>query len=245
MACYDDNSIYIAQERAPSVQYVRAPSSLGQTIHSTAKSIAIVPTAEAQLIDDPQPLEGYSLEEPKLASIVLPPPNFNCYQEPPTPQGEIRYVKHEEPTITKTIVQNFNSMKTVVKENNIHHQHNKTVVTNVNRNHWHTQRIVVKDNHFHHHLTNNVIKVADIHHQKIEQVRGESKTINDYKQTQRVEAPNCIVDSNNALLVERPAEDLRNGSEIINLVEPSVIIEDNGDNQAVQTLANQSQWWNQ
>ena len=139
--------------------------------------------------------EGYAPQEPApidITSLQLPPPNMNCYQEPPTPQGETKILRHEEAPVTKTIVQNFNSLKTVVKENTIHHQHNKTVVTNVNRNHWHTQRIVVKDNHFHHHLTNNVIKVADIHHQKIEQVRGESKTINDYKQTQRIEPAQCL-----------------------------------------------------
>jgi len=40
-------------------------------------------------------------------------------------------------------------------------------------------------------LINNLVRVSDVHHQKIEQVRGEGKTSNDYKQTQRVENSGC------------------------------------------------------
>ena len=136
-----------------------------------------------------QTLTTQQVGEP--TAVALPPPNYACYQEPPEPKGETRWLKYNEPTITKTIEQNFNTLKTSVKENNIHHQHNRTVIQNVNRNHWHTQRVIVKDNNFHHYLTNNVIRVNDIHHQKIEQVRGEGKTFNDFKQTQRVEPAQC------------------------------------------------------
>ena len=162
---------------------------------SSIAAIQLVSNANGNASSALANFEGYVPQEPvpiDITSLQLPPPNMNCYHEPPTPQGETKVLRHEEAPITKTVVQNFNSLKTVVKENTIHHQHNKTVVTHVNRNHWHTQRVVVKDNHYHHHLTNNVIKVADIHHQKIEQVRGESKTINDYKQTQRIEPAQCI-----------------------------------------------------
>ena len=75
-------------------------------------------------------------------AVALPPPNYACYQEPPEPRGETRWLKYNEPTITKTIEQNFNTLKTSVKENNIHHQHNRTVIQNVNRNHFHTHRII-------------------------------------------------------------------------------------------------------
>jgi hypothetical protein len=149
----------------------------------------------------PQSFDGYTSQEPPafdVASIQLPPPNMACYQEPPAPRSEVKYLRVEEPPVTKTITQNFNTSKTVVKENVIHHQHVKNVIINVNRNHWHTQRVVVKDNNYHHYLINNVIKVADIHHQKIEQVRGESKTFNDYKQTQRVEPAECVRSNDSA-----------------------------------------------
>lgn len=177
---YEDNS------RGEAQQYAAASASA-----SAASSLATAP----------QSFEGYNPQEPPaldISNIQLPPPNMACYQEPPSPKSEVKYFKVDEPTVTKTITQNFNSAKTVVKENVIHHQHVKNVIINVNRNHWHTQRVVVKDNNYHHYLINNVIKVADIHHQKIEQVRGESKTFNDYKQTQRVEPAECVRSNDSA-----------------------------------------------
>ena len=141
-------------------------------------------------------------------AVALPPPNYTCYQEPPEPRGETRWLKYNEPTITKVIEQNFNTLKTSVKENNIHHQHNRTVIQNVNRNHFHTHRIIVKDNNYHHYLTNNLIRVNDIHHQKIEQVRGEGKTLSDYKQTQRVEPASCqrTAEVQQVVAVTQPAQ---------------------------------------
>ena len=138
--------------------------------------------------DDYKPQEILPLD---IKNIVLPPPNYQCYVEPPVAKGTVTYFKHQEPTITRTITLNFNTTKTVVRENIIHHQHVQTVITNVNRNHWHTQRVVVKDNNFHHYLINNVVKINDIHHQKLEHVRGEGKIMKDYKQTQQVIAPSC------------------------------------------------------
>lgn len=142
----------------------------------------------------PMSFDDYKPTEPgpiDISKLILPPPNMQCYVEPIVPKGKVVYLRHVEPTIQRTVTLNFNTVKTVVRENIVHHQHNKTVITNVNRNHWHTQRIVVKDNNYHHYLINNVVRINDIHHQKVEQVRGEGKSFNDFKQTQRIEAAKC------------------------------------------------------
>lgn len=131
----------------------------------------------------------YEHPEIDVLGLQLPPPNMDCYHEPPAPQSETKFCKYNPETVNKTVTQNFHTCKSVVKENNIHHDHVKNVCIKVNRNHFHTQRVVVKDNHFHHHLTNNIIKVNDIHHQKIEEVRGQGKLCRDYKQTQRICTP--------------------------------------------------------
>jgi hypothetical protein len=180
---YDDNHSYGAEESAGYSNSAANVIAAGGA--SLGSSVAI----------GPQSFEGYVAQEPgpiDIASIQLPPPNMACYQEPPQPRPEVKFFKVDEAPVTKSITQNFNTSKTVVKENTIHTQHIKNVIINVTRNHWHTQRVVVKDTNYHHYLINNVIKVADVHHQKIEQVRGESKNFNDYKQTQRVEAAECV-----------------------------------------------------
>ena len=137
---------------------------------------------------------GYSTNEPAPPTPALPGFNGQCVIPPPVPRPWSRWITYDDIVINREKQEQYATCKTFVIENNIHHQHNKTVITNVNRNHWHTQRVVVKDNHFHHHLTNNVVKVNDIHHQKIEQVKGEGKTFNDFKQTQRIEGAQCIND---------------------------------------------------
>ena len=138
--------------------------------------------------------EGFTPNKPapfSIESLNLPPPNANCYQEPPAPKGETKYVMIKEAPVFKTINQNFFSTNTTVKENVIHYNHVKDVIITLNRNHWHTQRIVVKDTNYHHYLINNVIKIKDIHHQKIETTNGESRNISDYKQVNRIEQPVC------------------------------------------------------
>jgi hypothetical protein len=197
MAYINNGQIYVkTEEEGPQIQFI-----------ANEQPIQVVTKSQVLSNNNNECQEGYSPAEPNpIVNLQLPPPNLSCYQEPPIPRGEIKYIHHDEPTITKTITQNFNALKTVIKENTIHHQHSKTVITNVNRNHWHTQRVVVKDNHFHHHLVNNVIKVSDVHHQKIEQVRGEGKTFNDFKQTQRVEGPLCLRDDQPSNNCDREAE---------------------------------------
>ena len=163
--------------------------------------------------------EGYTPQEPPaidISAIQLPAPNLACYQEPPQPRPEVKFFKVDEPTVQKTITQNFNTSKTVVKENVIHTQHVKNVIINVTRNHWHTQRIVLKDNNYHHYLINNIVRVADVHHQKLETVKGESKNFSDYKQTQRVEAAECVRGQDtgaNAIQVQGGSASLSNSDE--------------------------------
>lgn len=164
-------------------------------------NIVEIPSSNAAHLsfDDFKPQEPPLLD---ISTLVLPPPNYSCYVEPPIAPGSVQYVRHPEQTITRCVTLNFNTVKTVIKENIVHHQHQQTVVTNVNRNHWHTQRVVVQDNNYHHYLINNVVKINDIHHQKIEHVRGESKTFKDYKQTQQVEAANCDFTDKDAKIVD-------------------------------------------
>ena len=155
-------------------------------------------------VASPMSFDDYKPQEPPIFdinSIILPPPNFSCYVEPPVPKGTVTYLKHTEPTMCRTLTLNFNTTKTVVRENIIHHQHTQTVITNVNRNHWHTQRVVVKDNNYHHYLINNLVKINDIHHQKIEHVRGEGRSFKDYKQTQKIEAALCDFSDKDAKIV--------------------------------------------
>ena len=67
----------------------------------------------------------------------------------------------------------------------------KDVVTNVNRHHYHTKRVITRDNNFNTYVTNHITKVNDIHHYRVENVKGETRTFNDYKQTQTVEPATC------------------------------------------------------
>jgi len=87
--------------------------------------------------------------------------------------------------------QNFNDVRTAVRENNTHVQRNKTQITQVNRNHNHLLRIVTNENNFEHNLTNKIVRVADTHRQRIENVKGETRNFKDFKQTQKVENQGC------------------------------------------------------
>lgn len=163
-------------------------NSFSEDYESVGTSSAAVTSSAAQSYD------GYSPNAPgefNLNNVQLPPPNIGCYQAPSIGQGTTRHVRHPEQNLTKNLEQNFNDAKTAVKENNVHHHHVKNVLYNVNRNHNHLVKVVNKDNNYHHYLTNNIVKVNDTHHQRIENVRGEGKTFNDYKQTQRVENGGC------------------------------------------------------
>lgn len=144
-------------------------------------------------------IEGYSLvRQPSLdfSKIQLPPMNSGCFKMNEPAPGVTKYFKHPPVVVNRVVNQNYETVKTFVRENTTHHQHEKKVIINVNRNHWHTQRIIVKDNNYHHFLINNIVRINDIHHQKVETVKGEAKTFNDYKQTHRVEQPTCDRDTN-------------------------------------------------
>ena len=67
----------------------------------------------------------------------------------------------------------------------------KTVVTNVNRHHYHTQRVITNDNNYDTYVTKYVFKVNDIHHYRVENVKGETKVVNEFKETKTVEPATC------------------------------------------------------
>ena len=133
----------------------------------------------------------YSPDEIQLEFPALPEADYSCYAPPQVPPGQTRYLKVDEPTKVKQLAQNFDDVRTAVRENNTHIQRNKTNITNVNRNHNHLLRIVTNENNYEHNLTNNVVRVADIHRQKIENVKGETRNFKDFKATQKVEHAGC------------------------------------------------------
>ena len=134
---------------------------------------------------------GYSTNEPAPPVPALPAFNKNCVLEAPVPRPWSRWVTYDDIVINKEKQENYATCKTFVIENNTHHQHNKTVITTVNRHHLHTQRIITKENNYHHFNTDYVVKVNDIHTQRVERLETEGATINDYRQTARVEAATC------------------------------------------------------
>lgn len=139
--------------------------------------------------------EGYSPNAPAefdVSSVQLPPPNMDCYHPPTVCKGSTRHVRYPEETIQRTVEQDFSDdAKTLYKETNVHHYHVKNILINLIRRHNHNIKVVNNENHFHHFLTNNIVRVLDAHHQRFQQVKGESKNINDYKQTHRVEGAEC------------------------------------------------------
>jgi len=173
------------QQAAQSIAISAAPA---QSIAIQAQSIA-VEAAPAQQIDNRW--ADYSAQEVDLGTPALPEPDYRCYQPPTVPPGQTRYLKVDEQTQLKNLEQNFNDVRTAVRENNTHVQRNRTQVTNVNRNHNHLLRIVTNENNFEHNLLNKVVRVADIHRQKIENVKGETRNFKDFKQTQKVENGGC------------------------------------------------------
>ena len=123
---------------------------------------------------------------------ALPPVNACCYAPPAVPPGVTTNKVVELPTEQRVIETNDADEQTVVRENNNYTTFNKTVVTTVNRNHLHTQRVVTNENNYNTYVTNNVVKVNDIHRQRVENVKGETRVFNDFKQTQQVEPARCL-----------------------------------------------------
>lgn len=122
----------------------------------------------------------------------LPPFDYSCYQVPIVPPGVTRRFVVDEPATVRNLETNDYDVQTVVRENNNHTYLNKTIVTQVNRNHLHTQRIITNENNYETYVTNHVIRVQDIHRQRVENVPGERRVFNSYKQSQRVEPAKCL-----------------------------------------------------
>jgi hypothetical protein len=194
----------VAAARAPTMVSVAAAPAAASIAASAAAAPPLVPLAAgpaaltaAVAAGAPPPAAvlsqwaDYSPNPVTLEMPALPEIRYDCYKVPAVPPGVVRFLKVDEPTTLKNFEQNFNDVKTAVRENNTHVQRNKTQVTNIARNHNHLLRIVTNENNYEHNLTNKVIKVADIHRQKIENVAGETRNFKDFKQTQKVENLGC------------------------------------------------------
>ena len=123
---------------------------------------------------------------------ALPCQNNSCYAPPAVAPGVSTRQTVQLPTEQRVVETNDADVQTVVRENNNYTTYNKDVITTVNRNHLHTQRIVTNENQHNTYVTNNIVKVNDIHRQRIENVAGERRVFNDYKQTQTVEPARCL-----------------------------------------------------
>jgi len=174
---------------AQSIAYSAAPAQSIAYSLAPAQSIAVAaaPADNAAL----QQWADYSPENVELAFPELPPVDAKCYAPPQVPPGQTRFLKVDEPAQLKNLEQNFNDVRTAVRENNTHVQRNKTQITNVNRNHNHLLRIITNENNYEHNLTNKLVRVQDTHRQKIENVKGETRNFKDFKQTQKVEHGGC------------------------------------------------------
>ena len=206
MACYWGNycSSYGYGACAPTITYYVQPTVHYQYVNATPccyyqqpAASYVSPCAYAPVVT-PQPVQATvcQVAAQRVAvptRTVLPAANYSCYAQPAMPCAQERHFHYQEPTVVRNVELHFYDTQTVVRENNNHYTHNRTIVTNVNRNHWHTQRIVTNENNYNTYLTNNVIRVNDIHHQRIENVEGEKRVFNDYKQTETVEPAQCVV----------------------------------------------------
>ena len=142
---------------------------------------------------------GYSTNEPAPPVPALPGFNGQCVIPPPVPRPWSRWVTYDDIVINREKQEQYATCKTFVIENNVHHQHNKTIITTINRSHLHTQRIITKENNYHHFNTDYIVKVNDIHTQRVEQLAAEGVSINDYRQTSRVEPATCQVTAGSPL----------------------------------------------
>ena len=68
----------------------------------------------------------------------------------------------------------------------------KNVETVVNRHHYHTVKVVDNTNNYNTYVTNHITKVNDIHHQRVENVQGETRVIEDSKENTIVEPAKCF-----------------------------------------------------
>ena len=136
----------------------------------------------------------------ELPLPALPPVNSGCYAAPAVAPGLNTANAVQLPTEYREVNTFDEDLQTVVRENNNYTTFNKTIVTTVNRNHLHTQRIVDNQNQYNTYITNNVVKVNDIHRQRVENVAGERRVFNSYKQSQQVEPARCLRAADGALV---------------------------------------------
>jgi hypothetical protein len=182
---------FIEEEAGPT-QSVILSQVPAQSIAVSAQAIQLEePAVEAATGCQFERWNDYSEQNIELAFPELPQPDYTCYQPPQVPPGQTRFLKVDEAAHVKNLEQNFNDVRTAIRENNTHVQRNRTQITNISRNHNHLLRIVTNENNFEHNLTNKIVRVADTHRQKIENVAGETRNFKDFKQTQRVEAQGC------------------------------------------------------
>jgi hypothetical protein len=174
---------------APAYSVAAAPAySVAAPAYSVAAAPAAVAVAAAPALNQ---WADYSPTPVVLGLPALPAPDYRCYAPPQVPPGQNRLMKVDEPAAVKNLEQNFNDVRTAVRENNTHVQRNRTQVTNINRNHNHLLRIVTNENNYEHNLTNQIVRVADTHRQRIENVAGQRRNFRDFKATQRVENLGC------------------------------------------------------
>ena len=136
----------------------------------------------------------------ELPLPALPGVDASCWAPPAVAPGINTAQQVQLPTELRLLQSQDADLQVVVRENNNYAQFNKTVVTQVNRNHLHTQRIITNENQFNTYVTNNVVKTNDIHQQRVEQLAGEKRVFNDYKQSQVVEPAQCLRAADGALL---------------------------------------------
>jgi uncharacterized protein YeeX (DUF496 family) len=200
---------------APAQNYVSAAPAY--SIAQAAPAYSVAQAAPAYSVVQAAPVAAapcaqlnrwadYSPQPQELGLPALPPVDSRCYQPPQVPPGQNQFRNVQEQTAVRNLQQNFNDVRTAVRENNIHVQRNKTNITNVNRNHNHLLKIVTNENNYEHNLQNNVVRVADIHRQRIENVPGQRRQFKDFKATQKVENLGCRRDATiGAVAVAAPA----------------------------------------
>ena len=174
MSC--QQTTYIAASPAPSI-IAASPAPVAIAASPAPVAVAAVAPAAAVAVE---------------ALPALPPVNASCYAPPPVAPGVNTSRQVQLPTEERIVETNDADEQTVVRENNNYTTFNKTVVTTVNRNHLHTQRVITNENNYNTYVTNKVVKVNDIHRQQVENVKGETRVINDYKQSQVVEPAKCL-----------------------------------------------------
>jgi hypothetical protein len=140
------------------------------------------------------------VQQAELPLPALPAVNASCYAPPAVAPGVNTTQVVQLPTEQRLVETNDADLQTIVRENNNSTTYNKTIVTTVNRNHTHTQRIVDNHNQYNTYITNNVVKVNDIHRQRVENVQGERRVFNSYKQSQQVEPARCLRAADGALV---------------------------------------------